>query len=50
MRGELELLSAFVWKLPIAYVYLLLSLEECVRFALSMVVFHRKSWMNRLDG
>lgn len=46
----LGLLSAFVWKLPIAYVYLLLSLEECVRFALSMVVFHRKSWMNRLDG
>ena len=46
----LGLLSAFVWKLPIAYVYLLLSLEECVRFTLSMAVFHRKSWMNRLDG
>ena len=26
----LGLLGAFVWRLPIAYVYLLLSLEECV--------------------
>ena len=46
----LGLLSAFVWKLPIAYVYLLLSLEECVRFAISMAVFRRKRWMRRLDG
>ena len=46
----LGLLSAFVWRLPIAYVYLLLSLEECVRLALSMVVFHRKRWMHRLGA
>lgn len=46
----LGLLGAFVWKLPIAYVYLLLSLEECVRFAVSMAVFRRRRWMNRLGG
>lgn len=46
----LGLLGAFVWKLPIAYVYLLLSLEECVRFAVSMAVFRRRRWMTRLDG
>lgn len=46
----LGLLGAFVWRLPIAYVYLLLSLEECVRFAVSMAVFRRKRWMRRLDG
>ena len=46
----LGLLGAFVWRLPIAYVYLLLSLEECVRFAISMAVFRRKRWIRRLDG
>ena len=46
----LGLLSAFVWRLPIAYVYLLLSLEECVRLALSMAVFHRKRWMHCLGA
>ena len=44
----LGLLGAFVWRLPIAYVYLLLLLEECVRFAISMAVFRRKRWMRRL--
>lgn len=44
------LLAAFVWKLPIFLVYFLLSLEECVRFAVSMVVFRRKKWMNQLQG
>ena len=44
----LGLLGAFVWRLPIASVYLLLSLEECVRFAISMAVFRRKRWMRRL--
>ena len=46
----LGLLGAFVWRLPIASVYLLLSLEGCVRFAISMAVFRRKRWMRRLDG
>ena len=44
----LGLLGAFVWRLPIASVYLLLSLEECIRFAISMAVFCRKRWMRRL--
>ena len=44
----LGLLGAFVWRLPIASVYLLLSLEECIRFAISMAVFRRKRWMSRL--
>ena len=44
----LGLLGAFVWRLPIASVYLLLSLEECIRFAISMAVFSRKRWMRRL--
>ena len=44
----LGLLGAFVWRLPIASVYLLLSLEELIRFAISMAVFRRKRWMRRL--
>lgn len=44
------LLAAFVWKLPVPWVYFLLSLEECVRFTISLVVFRRKKWMNRLKG
>lgn len=44
----LGLLSAFLWKLPIAYVYFILSLEECVRFAISLVLFRKKSWMESL--
>lgn len=44
----LGFLSAFVWKQPIPYVYFILSLEECVRFALTLLLFKRKSWMNSL--
>lgn len=46
----LGLLSAFVWKLSIPYVYFLLSLEECVRFGVSLLVFRRKSWMQKLNA
>ena len=46
----LGLLGAFVWKLPVAGVYALLSLEECIRFAISMAVFRRKTWMHRLQA
>lgn len=45
----LGLLSAFVLKLSIPYVYFILSLEECVRFAISMVVLRKKNWMQSLD-
>lgn len=44
----LGLLSAFVLGLSIPWVYVLLSLEECVRFAISMVVLQRKGWMQSL--
>lgn len=46
----LGLLAAFVWKLEIPYVYFLLSLEECIRFGISMAVFRRKAWMQSLDA
>ena len=44
----LGLLSAFVFELPIYWVYFILSLEECVRFAISVVVFKKKGWMQSL--
>lgn len=43
------LLAAFVLKLSIPYVYFLLSLEECVRFVVSVAVFRRKRWMCSLE-
>lgn len=46
----LGLLSAFVWELPIYWVYLILSLEECVRYAISIVVLRKKKWMRSLDA
>ena len=46
----LGLLGAFVWRLPVAGVYLLLSMEECVRFGTSLAVFRGKKWMNRLEA
>lgn len=42
--------SAFVLKLPVPWVYFILSLEECVRFSVSLVVFCKKKWMNRLKA
>lgn len=44
----LGLFAAFVLKLPAPAVYLILSLEECIRFAVSMVVFQKKKWMTML--
>ena len=46
----LGLLSAFVFHRPVPLVYLALSLEECVRFAVSLVVFKRRGWMNQLKA
>ncbi len=46
----LGLLSAFVWKLPIPYVYFLLSLEECVRFSITVFILRGKRWMQSLEG
>ncbi|MBR4076967.1 MAG: MATE family efflux transporter, partial [Oscillospiraceae bacterium] len=44
----LGLLSAFVWKLTIPWVYLLLSLEECVRLAMCFVVMKKRWWMRSI--
>lgn len=46
----LGLFSAFVLKLPIPYVYFILSLEECVRFGISIVVLRRRKWMQNLEA
>lgn len=43
------LLAAFVWKLPIAPVYFLLSLEECVRLGMNLWIFKRRIWMRSLE-
>lgn len=45
----LGFLSAFVLKLSIPYVYFILSLEECIRFGISVFVFRRKKWMQCLE-
>lgn len=44
----LGLISAFLLNLSIPYVYFILSLEECVRFGISIIVFIRKQWMRTL--
>ena len=41
-------LAAFVLKLPIPYVYFILSLEECIRFAISVEVLRKRKWMQSL--
>lgn len=46
----LGLLSAFVLKLSIPYVYFILSLEECIRFLISLVVFRRRKWMHSIQA
>ena len=46
----LGLLGAFVLKLPVAWVYFLLSMEEWVRFGISLAVFYRRNWMRRLEA
>lgn len=44
----LGLVSAFVFHLPIGWVYFILSQEELVRLALTLAVFRRKGWMRSL--
>jgi len=45
----LGLVSAFVWKLDVVYVYFILSLEECIRFGISLVIFRRRVWMESIQ-
>lgn len=42
------LLTAFVFKLDIAWVYFILSLEEVIRMLISFGIFKRKKWMKVL--
>lgn len=42
-------IAAFALHLSIPYVYFFLSLEECVRFAISAVVFRKRKWMQSLN-
>ena len=44
----LGLLAAFAWNLSIPYVYFILSLEECIRFIISLFVLKSRKWMNSL--
>lgn len=44
----LGMLAAFVWKMQIPWVYFILSLEECVRLGITLVVFRRKKWMESI--
>lgn len=46
----LGLLAAFVLKLTIPWVYFILSLEECIRFGISIVVFRSRRWMHSLEA
>lgn len=44
----LGLFTAFVLKLPIPYVYFILSQEELVRLIIALVIFKRKTWMSNI--
>lgn len=46
----LGLLSAFVLRLSIPYVYFILSLEEVVRLLITIFIFRRKKWMHSLEA
>lgn len=41
-------ITAFYFRLPVVWVYFLLSQEELVRLFLTILVFRRKGWMNRI--
>lgn len=44
----LGLISAFIFQLTIPWVYFILSLEECVRFGISVIILKRRKWMRSL--
>ncbi len=49
--APLGLLTAFVFHLPVVWVYFILSQEELVRLLISFLVFRRKKWIASLsDG
>lgn len=44
----LGLSAAFAFHLPIAAVYFVLSVEECIRMVISLILFKKKKWMQTL--
>lgn len=48
--APLGLVTAFVFHMPVQWVYFILSQEELVRLALVYVMFRRRKWMNRLSN
>lgn len=46
----LGLITAFLLHLPAEWVYFILSQEELVRLGMTLIVFRRKGWMNRLSA
>ncbi len=46
----LGLITAFLLRLPVEWVYFILSQEELVRLAMTLAVFKRRGWMNRLSS
>ena len=45
----LGLITAFLFHLPVEWVYFILSQEELVRLGMTLIVFRQKKWMNRLS-
>lgn len=43
--APLGLITAFLFHLPVVWVYLILSQEELVRLLLSLIIFRRRKWM-----
>lgn len=48
--APLGLLTAFVFHMPIHWVYFILSQEELVRLLMTAIVFRRKRWMTSLSS
>lgn len=46
----LGLVTAFVFHMPVFWVYFILSQEEFVRLIMTVFVFKRGGWMNRLEA
>lgn len=45
----LGLISAFVLKLDVQYVYFILSMEECIRLGISLILFKKRIWMESIQ-
>ena len=45
----LALFTGLYLKLPIVWVYFILSQEELIRFIISVFMFRSKKWMNTIE-